>query len=118
MPRKYVLTKEDKDLRRHAANVALAAIHRLEVEGLIATSAYRFSSTGITLDRALEQDPMWMRDISGVSFPEWLETKQEAGFRSKDYTIGYWADQRSQLEVISLLRQYALEIADYIPEAA
>lgn len=109
MPRKYLpvpVSREDKIRRRSAARVGALAIERIQEQGLVKSADYRFWP-GITLDRALQPGPFWVDDLEGITFPEWLHGK-DSSFDPTRHTIGSWADQHTQDEVLEMLASYVV----------
>jgi hypothetical protein len=82
------------------------AIQRIQEQGLVKGADYRFWP-GITLDRALQPGPFWVEDLEGITFPEWLHGK-DSSFDPARHTIGSWADEHTQDEVLEMLVSYVV----------
>jgi hypothetical protein len=116
MPRKNpppTLSKEERLRRRLAADVAAEAIERIKAQGLVKSLDYRHWP-GITLDRALAQSPYDMRDVTEISFMDWLACN-DPSFVIGQHTVGYWADQHTQEQVIAMLTDYVFAMRSRTP---
>lgn len=116
MPRKNpppTLSKDERARRRQAAEVAAEAIARIKEQGLVRTLDYRHWP-GITLDRALKQSPLDMRDVTDISFADWLACNDSTFDRTK-HTIGAWADEHTQDQVLAMLTDYVFAMRSTTP---
>ena len=103
--------REERGRREHAARVAREAVARINEVGLVKTAEFRFSS-GITLDRALEQEPFGYQDLGQLSFPAWL-SRHDVTFTPSQLTIGAWADGHTQGHVLQWLEEYIADLGNH-----
>lgn len=107
-------SKEQHAQRRYAAVVAMEAVRRLQTEGLVTTAEFRTAGRGLTLDRALVENPYEIRSTGDYHFPAWLQTNDPT-FDPAAHTLGYWADQQARDDVIATLRRYARDMDPKMP---